>query len=94
MTKAYVVLVAHVNLDGQLLVRGHEQLEDEELVHNVQARGHSDFLGPRVRTAPVEVSRGHHVLRVRRQLDFVASEAENVALDLRVELFRHLGRAL
>ena len=63
-------------------------LKDEELVHDIQTRGHTDFFcSARPRIMKVRRLVG----RVRWKLNSLARQAENVAFNISIKLFCHLS---
>ena len=64
------MLVPHMELKREGLAGGYVELEDEELVHDVETRGHADFF--RCNTTSVMKVCGH-LRRVGRQLNALAS---------------------
>ena len=87
------MLVADGQLDCERVALGHEDLEDEELVHDVEALGDADSLRRRCVDACV-MKIGLQLGRVRWQLYPLILQVEYVAFDVWVEVLDNLGGAL
>ena len=85
------MFVADCQLDAEGFTRGHENLENEELVDYVQTVGHGGSLRTRVARVMKVCA---ELLRVGGELYALVLETEDVALDFAVELFGHFRHAL
>jgi len=85
------VFVAHVEFQLEGLSLGHVDLEDEELVHDVEAGRDSYFLRP---NSSVIMKVGLDLRWVWRQLNALATQVEDVALQILVKFFLHLSVAV
>lgn len=87
----YIMFVSHCELNVEGLPCWHVELEDKELVDYVETLLDSNSF--RTRCARV-MKVGSHLLGIRRQLNTLVAQAEDVAFDLHVILFRHFRSAL
>ena len=86
------MFVTNGQLDGERVSLRHEDLKHQKLVHYVQTLHHAGSFRRRARTRVMKICL--QLGWVWRQLNALVLKTENVAFDLRIEVFCDLRRTL